>query len=122
MDDTITKRLKKINHIYLSGGAFGVIYQIGALNKLMKYYKKSLEILPADHSTNAKSYKKIGEIFKTKGDYEKALEHVHKSIEIQKETLPANHSDISLSYSYIGFINSKKGKKQIFYSLLFCYF
>jgi hypothetical protein len=40
MDDIITKRLKNINHIYLSGGAFGVIYQIGALNKLMKYYKK----------------------------------------------------------------------------------
>ena len=39
MDDTITKRLQNINHIYLSGGAFGVIYQIGALNKLMKYFQ-----------------------------------------------------------------------------------
>lgn len=40
MDDIILKRLKKINRIYLSGGAFGVIYQMGALNKLSKYYKK----------------------------------------------------------------------------------
>ena len=40
MDDNIIKRLKKINHIYLSGGAFGVIYQMGALSKLTKYYKK----------------------------------------------------------------------------------
>jgi len=40
MDDAIIKRLKKINHIYLSGGAFGVIYQMGALNRLSKYYKK----------------------------------------------------------------------------------
>lgn len=40
MDSDIIKRLKKINHIYLSGGAFGVIYQIGALSKLTKYYKK----------------------------------------------------------------------------------
>jgi hypothetical protein len=40
MDDVIIKRLKKINHIYLSGGAFGVIYQMGALNRLAKYYKK----------------------------------------------------------------------------------
>lgn len=40
MDSDIIKRLKKINHIYLSGGAFGVIYQMGALSKLTKYYKK----------------------------------------------------------------------------------
>jgi len=40
MDNDIIKRLKKINHIYLSGGAFGVIYQMGALNKLSKYLKK----------------------------------------------------------------------------------
>jgi hypothetical protein len=40
MDDNIIKRLKKINHIYLSGGAFGVIYQMGTLSKLTKYYKK----------------------------------------------------------------------------------
>lgn len=84
------------------------------------YYEEALEVnlrsIRLSEETNgqneitARSYNNIGVVYSNLGDYDKALEHHNKALEIEKALLGENNSDTANSYNNIGAIYKDLGK------------
>ncbi len=62
-----------------------------------------------NHSDISIFFNNIASIYENRGDYQKALEYLIKSLEIKKEILPSKHLSIADSYNNIGSIYFKIG-------------
>ena len=60
-----------------------------------------LDVLGASHPYVATSYKHIGSVYNSQGDYPKALEMYQKSLDIRLEAYGENHSKVATLYDYI---------------------
>ena len=73
------------------------------------YYQKSFKITEelGDKRGISSCYNNIGNVYKSQGDYPKALEYYHKSLKIDEEL--GDKSGISTSYINFGMIYDIQG-------------
>jgi tetratricopeptide (TPR) repeat protein len=106
--NTTTKYLEKIS------GLIGELLTVsGNWDLALKYYKHQLERLDGLDETyqHAEIYDKIGTIYGEKGDLEKNIEYLEKSIKIyqmgnNKKQMAMAYNNLGLNYRFIG--NNKK--------------
>ncbi|CAF1468205.1 unnamed protein product [Adineta steineri] len=80
-------------------------YQQGKLNLAIELYEKAIDIYQSMHPPShglAEAFINIGYVYKSQGDYTKALPFQEKAIAIQQELLPLNHSDLARSFDTLG--------------------
>ena len=58
----------------------------------------------------ATSYNNIGQVWHSKGEYDKALEYYEKGLAIYLKTLGGEHPDVATSYNNIGQVWKNKGE------------
>ena len=83
------------------------------------YYEESIEVnlrfirlseeTNGQNETTADAYNNIGVVYNDLGDYDKALEHHNKALEIQKDVLGEKHRDTASSYNNIGCVYDNMG-------------
>ena len=61
-----------------------------------------LKTLGAEHPSLASSYNNIGFLWKSKGEYDKALDYYEKCLIIELKTLGDKHPSVASSYNNIG--------------------
>ena len=69
-----------------------------------------LKTLGGEHPSVATSYNNIGLTWKTKGEYDKALEYYEKCLAIYLKTLGEEHPYVATSYNNIGLAWDSKGE------------
>jgi len=88
----------------------------------IEYYNLSIEESEAkdNNSKIALSYSNLGEIFRNRGEYEKALEYFLKSVDIEKSIYGDNDPSVATSYKSIGNVYQTQGEyeKAMLYLLM----
>ncbi|CAF1031305.1 unnamed protein product [Didymodactylos carnosus] len=86
------------------------LIEMGKFNEASKYFRRLLHELPDNHPDIARCYHCVGKVATGKGEYETALEWLHKALEIRIQTLPSNHKEIGDSHNSIGILFGSKGE------------
>ena len=68
-----------------------------------------LKTIGENHSSVATSYNNMGLVWKSKGNYDKALEYYEMSLVISIKTIGENHSWVAATYGNIGQVWDSKG-------------
>ena len=68
------------------------------------------KVLGEEHSDTANSYHRIGFIYRSLGNYKKALEYHFKSLAIREKVLGVENIDTATSYNNIGRLFNKLGE------------
>ena len=75
-----------------------------------KRFRNILDITLDNHPNIATSYDNIGAVYASKGEFDKALEFLQKSLEGKLISLPPNHPNIATSFNNIGLVYNRKGE------------
>ncbi|MCK5176302.1 MAG: tetratricopeptide repeat protein, partial [Candidatus Aenigmarchaeota archaeon] len=97
------------NPIYLN--AYGLLlHKLGQYDKAIEYYNNSLKIsfkiFEEDYLGVAQIYNNLGGAYKSKGEYDKAIEYLEKAVKILEE----DHPDVAVSYNNLGEVYRLKGE------------
>ncbi|CAF0716671.1 unnamed protein product [Adineta steineri] len=86
-----------------------LLLTIGQFKKAEEFYNVLLE-QTSDESEKALYYNQLGHIYDNQSDYQKAIWHYDKALEIYQKTLPSKHPSFAVLHNNIGLVYNKLGE------------
>ncbi|CAF1320417.1 unnamed protein product [Adineta steineri] len=87
-----------------------LLNELGKVEQAEKYFKKLLTTLSPTHPDISDVYNNIGNVYRSKGETNLALQNYEESYRIRQKVLPKNHPKIGASLHNIGLIYDDKGE------------
>jgi tetratricopeptide (TPR) repeat protein len=81
---------------------------IGEVDKAEKYFKTLLKSLPDNHEDIPTVYHQIGNVYLQKNEFDMALDHYTKALDLRRQYLPSDHFQIAASLNNIGLVYEDK--------------